>query len=172
MPTPYIGECRPVGFNFAPLDWLMCQGQTLAIQEYQALFALIGTTYGGNGVTTFQLPDLQGRTPLHQGTSRSGQAFGIGQIAGSEQVTLTSQSMPTHNHKLVANGANGGSNSVQGNLLAGNNIQVYVSNPNPLRAFNPQAIRNQGGSVPHENLQPYLTITWVISLFGIFPSPN
>jgi len=172
MGQPFIGECRLVGFNFAPNGWLMCQGQLIPISDNPALFNLIGTTYGGDGQQTFAMPDLQGRVPIHQG-SNTGVPFVIGQPGGVEQVTLTTQQMPTHTHPLQACGSNGNSNNPQNNVLAGNPTQVYYGpNPAPVRAMNPAAITLAGGSVPHDNLQPYLTMTWVISLFGIFPTQS
>jgi microcystin-dependent protein len=169
MSSPFAGECRLVGFNYAPVGWAMCQGQLVPISENDVLFNLLGTTYGGDGQQTFGLPDLQGRVPIHQG-SNLGVSFVPGQKAGVENVTLTTQQIPIHNHPLTASGVNGNSNFVQGNLLAGNPTQVYVSVPAPLRAMNGNAITFVGGSQPHTNLQPYLTMNWVIALFGIFPS--
>jgi microcystin-dependent protein len=172
MSDPYVGECRLVAFNFAPNGWLMCAGQLIDIGSNAALFQLIGTTYGGDGQQTFQMPDLRGRAPLHQG-SLSGTSFVIGQVGGLENVTLTSQQMPAHNHPLFASSVNGNSNSAQNNALAPAVTQVYVSSPAPLRAMNQSAaITPAGSSQPHSNLQPYLTMTWVISLYGVFPSQN
>jgi microcystin-dependent protein len=167
--NPFVGECRLVAFNFAPNGWMLCQGQILPISGNDALFSLLGTTYGGNGSQNFALPDLRGRVPIHQGTVQ-GVTFVSGQNGGQEQVTLSTQQMPTHSHSLNASSANGSSNSVQGNVLAANNTQVYVTNPAPLRALNKAAITPAGGNQPHDNLQPYLTMNWIISLFGIFPS--
>jgi microcystin-dependent protein len=170
MGQPFVGECRPVGFNFAPNGWQTCQGQLLSISEFTTLFQLIGTTYGGDGQQTFGLPDLQGRVPIHQG-SNQGSSFVIGGRGGGENVTLLTGQMPIHSHPLQACGSNGNSNSPQNNVLAGNATQVYYGpNPAPVRAMNPAAITSVGGSLPHNNLQPYMTLTWVISLFGIFPS--
>jgi microcystin-dependent protein len=172
MSQPYVGECRLVAFNFAPAGWMQCQGQNLPISENETLFNLIGTTYGGDGQSTFNLPDLQGRTPLHFGTNQ-GVVFTVGEKAGVESVTLTTQQMPTHNHPLLASSVNGNSNFPQSNVLAGNPTFIYVkTGASPTHAMNPAAITSVGGSQPHENLQPYLTMTWIISLFGIFPSPN
>jgi microcystin-dependent protein len=172
MSDPFIGECRLVAFNFPPNGWLMCAGQTLSISDNSALFQLIGTTYGGDGQQTFQMPDLQGRVPLHQG-SFQGTPFTIGQRGGVETVTLTSQQMPIHNHPLNASNVGGNSNFPQNNTLAPAATQVYVTGPSPIRAMNQSAaITPSGGSQPHDNLQPYLTMTWVISLYGVFPSQN
>ncbi len=172
MSDPYIGECRLVAFNFAPNGWLTCSGQTIAISSNEALFQLIGTTYGGDGQQNFQMPDLQGRSPLHQGNF-GGTPFIIGQRGGTENVTLTTQELPSHNHPLNASNVNGNSNFPQNNALAAAATQVYVTSPTPLRAMNPAAaITPAGGSIPHNNLQPFLTMTWVISLYGVFPTQN
>jgi microcystin-dependent protein len=172
MSDPFIGECRLVAFNFPPNGWRMCAGDVLDISSNTALFQLIGTTYGGDGQQTFQLPDLQGRVPLHQGSFEGG-PFTIGQRGGSENVTLTTQQMPTHNHPLIASNVNGNSNFPQNNVLAPAATQVYVSSPSPLQAMRQSAaITPAGSNAPHNNLQPYLTMTWVISLYGVFPTQN
>jgi microcystin-dependent protein len=172
MGQPFVGECRLIGFNFAPSGWLMCQGQLISISENPTLYQLIGTTYGGDGQQTFAMPDLQGRVPIHQGSFQS-VPFTIGQRAGVEAVTVTTQQMPTHSHLLQASGSNGNSNNPVNNVLAGNATQVYYGpNPAPVRAMNQAAITFAGGSLPHSNLQPYLTMTWVISLFGIYPTQS
>ena len=169
--TAYVGEIRMFGGNFAPAGWAFCNGSPLAISENDVLFTLIGTTYGGDGEETFNLPDLQGRVPLHNGNGPGGQTFQIGEKSGVESVTITQQQMPTHTHPLL--GAD-----VQGTLQApGNavtarshtaNVFLYVENP----AGDPMApaIGTVGGSQPHENLMPFLAINFIISLFGIFPS--
>jgi microcystin-dependent protein len=172
MSEPFVGECRLVGFNFAPSGWLLCQGQLIAISENTTLFQLIGTTYGGDGVQTFAMPDLRGRVPIHQGVNQSVN-FTIGEKAGVETVLLTTGQMATHNHPLQASGSNGTSNSPQNNVLAANPTLVYFGpNPAPIRAMNPLAITFAGGSLAHDNLQPYLTMSWVISLFGIYPTQS
>jgi microcystin-dependent protein len=166
MSQPYIGECRMVRFNFAPAGWLICQGQIVPISENDALFNLIGTTYGGDGQSTFGIPNLQGRVPIHQGNG-----FTPGAIGGVEQVTLTVQQLPIHTHPLLAAGGNGNTNLLQGAVLAGSPSQIYNAiGPAPDAAMNASSITPAGGSQPHSNLQPYLTISWIISLFGIFPS--
>lgn len=172
MSQPFVGECRLVGFNFAPVGWMTCQGQILPISENETLFNLIGTTYGGDGQQTFALPDLQGRAPIHLGTGPGSVTFTIGEKAGVEQVTLTTQQIPAHSHTLTGSKGNGNSNFPQANVLAANPTFVYVTTgpPIPNKAMNPAAITNVGGSQPHDNLQPFLVMTWVISLFGIFPS--
>ena len=167
MSQPYVGECRLVGFNFAPVDWLMCQGQLLAISQYETLFNLIGTTYGGDGQQTFQLPDLRGRSPIHQGSGMV-----VAQIGGTENVTLNVQQLPIHNHGLQGSGINGTSNNFAGGVLAQCPTPVYRSNQAPTKALNLSSVSNTGSSVPHNNLQPYLTMTWIISLFGVYPSQS
>jgi microcystin-dependent protein len=168
MAQAYVGECRLVGFNFGPYGWLICQGQILPISQYEALFNLIGTTYGGNGASNFQLPDLRGRVPVHQG-----QGLVIGQPGGMESVTLITQQLPSHSHALQALNGNGTSNNLTNAVLAQSPTPVYVApNPNPDKAMNSLAITNTGNSLPHENRQPFLAMNWIISLFGIFPTPN
>jgi microcystin-dependent protein len=168
---PYIGEIRMFAGNFAPNGWLFCQGQTLPISEYDVLFNLIGTTYGGDGQETFRLPDLQGRIPIHQGTGLSGTSYQMGEAAGVETVTLSSQQIPTHSHPLGAVGGQPG-NQVDpaGNVPAMSlNVVPYV-NEAPTGSFAANAIGPVGGSQPHENMQPYLCVGFIISLFGIYPS--
>jgi microcystin-dependent protein len=174
MSTPYIGEIRMVGFNFAPTGWAFCDGQTLPISQYAALFDLIGTTYGGDGINTFNLPDLQGRFPAHQGSSSHGSSYVIGQSAGSETVTLLISQMPMHNHTAVC-AAGGGiaaspfrafwSTDPQGNTAAYNDAPDGSSMASGALAI-------AGSGLPHENRQPYLGLNFIISLFGVFPSQN
>jgi microcystin-dependent protein len=157
-----------VGFNFAPAGWAFCQGQLLPISENEVLFNLIGTTYGGDGQSTFGLPDLRGRVPIHQGSN-----FVMAQIGGVEQVTLNTQQLPIHSHPLFASGNNGNTNLAQNNVLAASPTKIYVANsPNPNRAMNNLAITSTGSSQVHNNLQPYLAMNWIISLYGVFPSPT
>lgn len=165
MSQPYVGECRMAGFNFAPVGWALCQGQLLSISEYTALYTLIGTTYGGDGQTTFGIPDLQGRAAVHQGSGMV-----IGQKAGTESVTLTTQQMPSHRHPLQGSTAGGTANSVSGNLLASSPSNIFSDTATPNVNMNNNAVTTAGGSQPHENRQPFLTINWIISLYGIFPS--
>ena len=168
MSTPYIGECRLVGFNFAPVNWSICNGATIAISENETLFALVGTTYGGDGVQTFQIPDLQGRVPVHQGPS-----YVIGQRAGVENVTITTQTMPSHNHITLCGTNAGSSNSPQNNLPATNaTTKLYVTTGAPDAPMNGAMIGLAGGSQPHENMQPFLVMNWIISLFGVFPTQS
>jgi microcystin-dependent protein len=171
MGQPFVGECRIFGGNFAPSGWMLCAGQLLPISENEILFNLIGTTYGGDGASTFGLPDLQGRVPIHQGTSL-GVTFTVAEKAGVENVTLSVNQMPGHSHALLASGSNGSSAFVQNNVLASApSTQAYVkNNPTIDTPLKSQSVSNAGGSLPHSNLQPYLTMSWIISLFGIFPS--
>ena len=165
MSQPFIGEIRMFGGNFAPAGWALCQGQTLAISDNDVLFNLIGTTYGGDGQQTFNLPNLQGRLPMHQGSS-----FFVGQSAGVETVTLTVQQLPIHNHPLSASVNNAQGNTVTGNVVGQvGATQIYRENPaaSPMAA---QACTFTGGNQPHDNMQPYLCVNFIISLFGIFPS--
>jgi len=158
------------GGNFAPAGWMLCNGQPLPISENEILFQLIGTTYGGDGESTFNLPNLQSRVPMHQGTF-AGQTFTIGEMAGVEQVTLTTNQIPIHTHALLASGTIANTQTPSGNALALGSGQIYTSNES-LTQMSAQSISPVGGSQPHENLQPYLRINFIISLFGIFPNPN
>jgi len=162
MSSPYIGEIRLVPYNFAPVGWAFCNGQLLAIADNDALFNLIGTTYGGDGQTTFELPDLQGRVPIHQTSN-----YAIGQLGGTESVTLTTQQIPAHNH-MVATSASGNSPSPAGHYPAVAPVAAYGTTFAKNMAAN--SIGSGGGSQPHDNRQPSLTLNFIISLFGIFPS--
>jgi microcystin-dependent protein len=170
MSTPYVGEIRMFGGNFAPAGWMLCEGQALPISEYDTLFALIGTTYGGDGQSTFNLPDLRGRLPLHMGTSSQGTSYAIGEAGGVERVTLTVQQIPAHNHQLMAAAVTGNQVSPAGSVPASSyNVTPYI-NDQPAGSMHASAISPVGGNQPHENMQPYLCINFIISLFGIFPS--
>jgi microcystin-dependent protein len=173
MAQPYVGEIRMFGGNFAPAGWAFCSGQLLPISENETLFQLIGTTYGGDGQSTFALPDLRGRLPLHQGAAQSGSTFQIGQLSGTESVTLTTSQVPAHSHAMTAvNGQPGNQISPAGNLPAMSlNVVPYIVEATT-GAFNPAAIGPAGGSQPHTNLQPFVCIHFIVSLFGIFPSPT
>lgn len=170
MAQPYVGEIRLFAGNFAPNGWLFCEGQTLPISENEVLFQLIGTTYGGDGQETFRLPDMQGRLPVHQGTLAGGSTYTIGEAAGTEDVTLTIQQIPSHTHgfQASANGADAASpkNAVIGTSSTTNGFIVST----PAQPMASQAINPIGGSQPHTNVQPFLCINFIISLFGIFPS--
>lgn len=171
MAQPYVGEIRIFAGNFAPAGWNFCDGSLLPISEYETLFQLIGTTYGGDGQSTFAVPDLRGRAPLHMGTGPSGQTFVMGEASGVEQVTLTTQQIPAHSHPMLASGDNAGTQTPAGNVAARSSTDVFT---NQFTAVNmaATAIQPVGGSQPHENMQPYLAVNFIISLFGIFPSPT
>jgi microcystin-dependent protein len=172
MSQPYVGEIRMFAGQFQPAGWAWCNGQLMPISENDTLFNLIGTTYGGDGQETFALPNLQSRVPIHAGTGSSGTTYPIGEQAGVEEVTLTANQTPLHTHPLVATLDVGTSTQPTNNLLAQNaSVQVYRAQA-PAAAMNAQAIGVTGGSQPHTNIQPYLTVTFIISLFGIYPQPN
>jgi microcystin-dependent protein len=167
MAQPYVGEIRMFAGNFAPVGWMFCDGQLLPISENEVLFQLIGTTYGGDGESTFALPDLRGRLPLHQGSS-----FSLAETAGVEEVTLTVSQIPSHTHALVASTAVGNQTSPVANVLAQSvTADLYIEDF-PTAPLAATALAVVGGSQPHTNLQPYLCINFIISLFGIFPSPT
>lgn len=167
--APYVGEIRMFAGNFAPVGWMFCNGQTLPISENEVLFQLIGTTYGGDGEETFNLPDLQGRLPMHMGTGPSGNTYQIGERAGVETVTLTVQQIPIHNHAPFAVAGNGNQSTPQNGVWAGVATSIYTSNA-PSTPMNATLGGATGGSQPHENLMPYLCVNFIISLFGVFPS--
>jgi microcystin-dependent protein len=169
MSQPYVGEIRMFGGSFAPAGWAFCNGQTLPISENETLFNLIGTTYGGDGQETFNLPDLQGRVPLHMGTGPDGNTYQLGEKDGVESVTLSANQVPVHNHALVASGTSAQAPQPQGAVLAQTiTVQPYISDTGQV-ALAPASVTPIGGSQPHENMQPYLCISFIISLFGIFP---
>lgn len=170
MSQSYVGEVRLVGFNFAPLDWLQCAGQSLSISQYSTLYSLIGTTYGGNGTTVFNLPDLRGRIPISQG-SNGVTNYTIGQQGGSEMVAVALNQYPGHNHTLSGSNTAGGSGSPVGNV-AGSFPRVYTAAA-PATPMNSNTLGSSpGGSQAHENRQPFQVLNWVISMFGLFPPPT
>lgn len=173
MSNPYVGEIRIFAGNFAPVGWALCAGQTLAISEYTTLFQLIGTTYGGDGQTTFNLPDLQGRVPIHMGTDNVGNNYVLGQPGGVESVTLTASQIPQHQHYPQANNGTSGApaNSPANNVWSGWTGGAFSSGP-PGSAMNSAVLGPAGGSQPHDNMVPFVTINYIISLFGIFPTQN
>ncbi|BAB51098.1 phage tail protein [Mesorhizobium japonicum] len=167
MAQPYIGEIRMFAGNFAPAGWMFCEGQLLPISEYETLFQLIGTTYGGDGQSTFALPDLRGRVPIHQGGG-----FVLAETGGVEEVTLTVAQIPAHSHPLLATNDFATTTAVQNNVPAAAsvvNIDAYGTDQ-PTTPVSVQSISATGGSQPHSNFQPYLCVDFIISLFGIFPS--
>jgi microcystin-dependent protein len=170
MSSPYIGEIRMFGGSFAPAGWAFCSGQAMPISENDALFTLIGTTYGGDGQETFNLPDLQGRVPIHMGQGPGLQSYQIGEAAGVESVTLTTQQIPAHNHAFVASTSPGTSNSPQDTVPASPPVAKLYRLTSPADPFPAGLLQPAGGNQPHDNLMPYLAISFIISLFGIFPT--
>jgi microcystin-dependent protein len=166
MGQPFLGELKIMSFNFAPRNWAMCNGQFMPINQNQALFSLLGTTYGGNGQTTFALPDLRGQTPIHVGGTFNVQ----GQKGGQQAHTISSSEMPLHTHVLNAN-TNSGQNNPPGTVLAKAAANMYGP-PNSPAVMAPVTVSNTGGSQAHLNMQPFLTLTFCIALIGIFPSRN
>lgn len=164
MGTPFLGEIKIVSFNFAPKGWAMCNGQLLPINQNQALFSILGTTYGGNGQTTFALPNLQGRAPMYVGGGLI-----LGESGGEEAHTLNIPEMPAHVHSVSASSAAPNAGSMAGNTWAAAS-GAYDTTSNT--AISPGAIGNTGGSQPHSNMQPYLVLNFIIALQGIFPSRN
>ena len=167
MAQPYVGEIRMFAGNFAPVGWAFCEGQLLPISENETLFNVIGTTYGGDGQSTFALPDMRGRIPIHQGNG-----FILAETGGAEEITLTVSQIPSHTHPLLAstdqtNTLNPGGNMIGAALTA---TPFFADAPNTNLA--PQSISPVGGSQPHTNFQPYLCVDFIISLFGIIPSPT
>jgi microcystin-dependent protein len=167
MAQPYVGEIRMFAGNFAPAGWMFCEGQLLPISENETLFQLIGTTYGGDGQSTFALPDLRGRIPTHQGNGSI-----LSETGGAEQITLTVSQIPAHGHPVL--GANSVANdpNPENNVLAEASLFSLYQTGSPTTSMAAQAISAVGGSQPHTNFQPYLCIDFIISLFGIFPSPT
>lgn len=172
MGTPFLSEIRIFSFNFAPKGWAMCNGQFLPINQNQALFSLLGTTYGGNGQTTFALPDLRGRVPFHVGNG-----YVEGQAAGEEFHTLTLNEMPTHTHALTGNNAvvgaanNSTAATPTSNFFANSGKNVFATGA-PNAKMSPATVTNYGGSQPHENRSPFLVLNYCIALIGAFPSRN
>ena len=165
MSEPFLSEIKIVSFNFPPKGWAFCNGQFLPINQNQALFALVGTTYGGNGQTTFALPNLQGQVPIHFSDGHN-----LGEKGGSSSVTITQQTMPTHNHMLMVSPTNADGPVPSGNFFGGaNNAYTPAANMTTLA---PSTVSSVGGSQPHNNMMPYLVLNFIIALQGIFPSRN
>jgi microcystin-dependent protein len=167
MAQPYVGEIRMFAGNFAPAGWMFCEGQLLPISENETLFQLIGTTYGGDGESTFALPDLRGRIPIHQGSG-----FILAETGGAEEITLTVQQIPAHSHPLLATSSVANDQVPASNVLAQTGTYDGFQSSPPVAAMAAQAVGSVGGSQPHTNFQPYLCVNFIISLFGIFPSPT
>jgi len=172
MPEPYVGEIRMFAGKFAPAGWMFCNGATVPISEYDMLFALIGTTYGGDGVTSFNLPNLASRAPIHMGTGPDGTSYPIGDMVGEEQVTLTMPQMPTHTHALIATTNPATDESPANDVLAASKIANMYIQDSPDGALYGPTVGMSGGMQPHQNMQPFLAINFIISLAGIFPSKD
>jgi|SRR5215813_1222793 len=170
MAQPYVGEIRMFAGNFAPAGWMFCDGQLLPISENATLFNLIGTTYGGDGQSTFALPDLRGRLPLHFGTG-AGSTFQLAESAGVESVTLTTNQIPIHTHAMLCSSAAGNSTNPLNGIAAFTDLSQYSTQAANTQMGNPATSSDiTGGSQPHDNFMPYLCVNFIISLFGIFPS--
>ena len=166
MAQPYVGEIRMFAGNFAPAGWMFCEGQLLPISENETLFQLIGTTYGGDGQSTFGLPDLRGRLPVHMGNG-----FNLAETGGAEEITLTVNQIPAHGHPWLGSADPATSRAPLNSILGRAAADAYASEFTP-QTLSPQCMSPIGGSQPHTNFQPYLCIDFIISLFGIFPSPT
>jgi microcystin-dependent protein len=180
MSEPYIGEIRCLAFNFAPYQWAQCNGQLIGIAQNSALFAILGTTYGGDGIQTFALPNLQGRAPMHWGTGAAGFNTAIGETLGEANVTLNINQIPMHTHTINAAGGPSAAERTAGPKTDGSSFMsnsaggfIYQPSPStPNTPFVPNAISMAGNSLPHNNMQPYLTMNFSISLYGVFPTRN
>jgi microcystin-dependent protein len=176
MGQPMIGEIRMFGGSFAPAGWAFCSGQLIPISENDALFVLLGTTYGGDGQETFALPNLQSRIPMHRGTGPDGSTYIAGEMAGTEQETITTQQMPLHNHAAPITNAGGTASPANATFGTSTSSQAgtvaYNADEDPGTNLNPQIITPVGGNQPHENTQPFLCINFIISLYGVFPRFN
>jgi microcystin-dependent protein len=170
MSQPFIGEIRMVGFNFAPVGWALCNGQIQSISDNEALYTLIGTPYGGDGQTTFALPNLQGCVPVHQGTNPgNGSTYVQGQFTGSENVTVTIQQMPAHTHNVPC-AASGNVTSPTNAVFGGDTTTALYANPDSSTQLNNAFLSTTGQSLPHDNMMPYVVVNFIICLFGIFPT--
>lgn len=171
----FVGQVIAVGFNFAPAGWVLCNGQLLAISEYSTLFTLIGTTFGGNGQTTFAVPDLRGRSPVGQGAGTGLSPVVLGQASGTESVTLNTQQIPAHPHPLLASPSAGTLSKPATNTVLANQpttqTPMYGAAATTV-SLAPASIGSTGGSLPHENRQPYNTVNYIMSTFGVFPTQN
>ena len=171
MSNPFVAEIRIFTGNFAPKGWAFCDGQILTISQNTALFSLLGTMYGGNGQTTFALPDLQGRAPLHQGQGNGLSQYSIGQQSGTETVTLLISEMPGHNHQEMGSNTNSTQQSPIGNFSSGStqNKRYAAAANNPDTQMNPFILGVNGGGLPHNNMPPYLILNFIIALQGVYP---
>lgn len=169
---PYIGTIMLFAGNFAPLGWAQCDGQLLPIAQYNALFSLIGTTYGGDGQTTFALPDLRSRVPLQQGTGPGLGSYVMGENGGAESVTLTAGQIAAHSHQALGNSGSGTQNSPAGGVWAGSALNIYGAGASANAAMSPTAISTSGGGQPHDNMLPFTAFNFCIALEGIFPAQS
>jgi microcystin-dependent protein len=167
MAQPYVGEIRMFGGNFAPAGWMFCEGQLLPISENETLFNLIGTTYGGDGQSTFALPDLRGRLPMHQGNG-----FILAETGGAEEITLTVPQIPAHNHPFLGSGSVANDPNPSPNVVGESSAISLYQSASPNAPMASQMVGSVGGSQPHTNFQPYLCVDFIISLFGLFPRPS
>jgi microcystin-dependent protein len=172
MAQPYIGEIRMFAGNFAPAGWMLCDGQLLPISENEALFTLIGTTYGGDGQSTFALPNIQSRIPIHAGTGPSGTSYQLGEMGGTEAETLSIQQIPSHSHSWTASTSVAQHPDPTGHVVGQSPAGFLYIEDIPDANFSSNAAGPAGGSQPHENTQPFVCINYIISLFGIFPPPS
>lgn len=172
MSEPFVGEIRMFGGNFAPRGWAFCDGQLLATSQNDALFSLLGITYGGDGRTTFGLPDMRGRIPLHQGSGTGLTPRRLGSKSGSENVTLTANQLASHNHDLNANTAAATGSAPQGKVTAESSAPKIYAGQNQNQTLSQEALASAGGSQPHTNLMPTLCVNFIVALFGIYPSRN
>ncbi len=170
MSEPFLAEVRMVGFNFAPRGWAYCDGQILPINQNQSLYSLLGTTYGGDGRTTFALPDMRGRAPIHVGRSEGGSEHREGQKSGEETHTLSASEMPNHDHALMAQSGNGNVPTPSGHVLAA--FLNGYHDPSNLTGIRSGSVTNVGGGQAHNNMQPYLAVNFCIAMHGLFPSRN
>ena len=173
MSQPFIGEIRMFGGNFAPQSWAFCSGQLVAISQNEALFSLLGTTYGGDGQNTFALPDLRGRVPVHRGQGPGLSSYDLGEVGGVETVSLLTEQLPAHNHALVAStGTASPTSEPGGSVTAAASAPLYVEPPAALAGMSSQAIASAGGTQPHDNVAPFLCVSFIICLEGIYPARN
>lgn len=175
MSEPFLAEVRIVGFNYAPRGWAFCDGQILPINQNQSLYSLLGTTYGGDGRTSFALPDLRGRVPIHVGQSNGGAIHQLGQKGGEEAHTLSTAEMPQHDHQLDGSSSNADSPIATNQILAATpaaDIYVQGTGTNALQNMSAASVANTGGGQAHENMQPFLVLNYCIALQGLFPSRN
>lgn len=173
MGEPFIGEIRMFAGNFAPAGWAFCQGQLIPISQNDTLFNLIGTMYGGDGQETFGLPNLSGRAPMHFGQGPGiSQSYQQGEMAGVEQVTLSTSQIPVHNHAFVASTDTALNTSPTNNILAAGITTKLFTQDVTNGSMNPQSVSAVGGNQPHENMQPFLVISFILSLYGVFPQQN